>query len=199
MPDYILQEYGSKILDNKIKLMKYKIKTPRETYELEANNKDEVRKSICEKENITIEKAHEESYDQSIYHQLNPRYKGWTLGKSKTSMQLYGCALMCWSYVARKDPKEVDKLFIEKGVYNVDMIDFKKASEVLGFKDYEKSTDINRMPSQEETIKEVALGRGQHFVVRINKDSKRTIFDPWQNAILPINYYPFVSYRIFDR
>jgi len=178
--------------------MKYKIKTPRETYELEANNKDEVRKSICEKENITIEKAHEESYDQSIYHQLNPRYKGWTLGKSKTSMQLKGCALMSWSLLARKDPKEVDKLFIEKGVYNVDMIDFKKASEVLGFKDYEKSTDINRMPSQKETIKEVALGRGQHFVVRFNKDGKRWIYDPWTGEEQGINHYKFKSYRIVN-
>lgn len=135
----------------------------------------------------------------NMYHQRNARYKGMKLGKSNTSMQQYGCALMCWSYVADKDPLEVNQLFIEKGVYNGDMIIFEKACEVLGLKDYEKSKDINRMPTQEETIKEVRLGKGQHFVIRLNKDGKRTIFDPWLGSIKSINHYPFVSYRIFNK
>jgi hypothetical protein len=135
----------------------------------------------------------------SIYWQRNPIYKGVKLGKTNTSMQNYGCALMCWSYVFRKDPMEVNQLFIDKGVYNGDMINFAKACEVLGGKNYKKDTNINNMPPQEETIKEVQLGKGQHFVVRFNRNGKRSIYDPWLGKDLSINYYPFKSYRVFDK
>jgi hypothetical protein len=138
-------------------------------------------------------------FDEDIYWQRHSRYNGWTLGNSSTSMQEYGCALMCWSYAAKLDPKDVDQLFIDEGVYNYDLIDFQKACDVLGFKDYEKSTDINRMPTQEITIKEVLLGTGQHFVIRINKNGNREIFDPWNGSREEINYYQFVSYRIFNQ
>ena len=139
-----------------------------------------------------------EEFDQSIYYQRHARYNGYRLGNSQTSMQQYGCYLMCLAYVTRRDPIEVDELFMKKGVYSGDLITT-KAFEVLGLKNYQKVTDINRMPTQEETIKEVTLGRGQHFVVRFFKDGKRWIYDPWTNQTLPINYYPFRSYRVFDK
>lgn len=138
------------------------------------------------------------AFDISIYYQRSNRYKGLKLGKSQTSMQDYGCALMCFSYIKRMDPLTVNQLFIDKGVYSADMINFSKACEFLDLKNYEKNTDISRMPKQEETIKEVKLGKGQHFVVRINKNGKRTIFDPWTGEIKTINFYTFKSYRIFD-
>jgi len=141
----------------------------------------------------------EEANANETYYQRSNRYAGKKLGNSKTSMQTYGCALMCWSYVSKKDPLDVNQLFIDKGVYTGDMIDFNAAAFVLGFTDYEKNTNIGRMPTQEQTIKEVKLGKGQHFVVRINRDGKRTIFDPWTNQILPINEYKFRSYRIFNK
>lgn len=136
--------------------------------------------------------------DQSVYWQRNPRYKGYKLGYSMTSMQQYGCYLMCLSYVTGLDPIDVDKLFMEKGVYNGDLI-MPKAFDVLGLKNYQKVTDIERMPTQELSIKEVLLGRSQHFVVRIFRDNKRWIFDPWDGKELPINHYPFRSYRVFDK
>lgn len=139
-----------------------------------------------------------DGFPLEYYWQRSPRYKGLKLGNSQTSMQTYGCALMCWSYVFKKDPLEVNKLFIDKGVYNGDMINFAKACEVLGGKNYKKDTNIDNMPSQEETIKEVRMGKSQHFVVRFNKDGKRTIFDPWLGEVKPINHYTFKSYRVFD-
>jgi len=177
-------------------MAKYKFKKGTEVYYVEASNKSKARKEVCKQIGFKITKFDADDFDESIYYQRHSRYKGWKLGNSNTSMQNYGCALMCWSYVARLDPKDVDKLFIDKGVYNNDMINFGKACKVLGFKDYEKSTDINRMPIEKETIKEVLLGRSQHFVVRIN-DNGRRIFDPWLGKILPINHYKFKSYRIF--
>ena len=143
--------------------------------------------------------GYEEVAQSEFYYQRSNRYKGKKLGKSNTSMQTYGCVLMSFSYIFGKDPLEVNQLFIDKGVYSGDLINFQKAVEVLGGRDYEKSTNINRMPTQKLTIKEVKLGKGQHFVVRIINDGKRTIFDPWTNKILNINYYPFVSYRKIGR
>ena len=176
---------------------KYRVLKNNNEYFVEAENKNEARKIILEKENIIVEKF--EGFEDSIYWQRNPRYKGLKLGKSNTDMQIYGCALMCWSKAFGKDPLEVNQLFIEKGVYSNDMIIFSKACEVLGGKNYEKNDDINRMPTQKETIKEVKLGKGQHFVVRYNGSGKRWIFDPWRGTDLETNYYPFKSYRIFDK
>lgn len=152
-----------------------------------------------------------EQSSESIYWQRNPRYKGYKLGKSNTSMQQYGCYLMCLSYLSGKDPIEVDELFMKNDVYkdtdNIpdfnfaddDIIDSKKASKILGFSNYVKVTDVNRMPVQELSIKEVTLGKGQHFTVRIFRDNKRLIFDPWEGKELPINQYKFRSYRIFEK
>lgn len=137
--------------------------------------------------------------NENIYWQRNPRYKGLKLGNSNTSMQQYGCFLMCLSYVTRKDPIEVNRLLTEQGGYSGDMILTPKAFEILGLKYIKTERDINKMPEQEESIKEVLLGRSQHFTVRINKDGKRTIFDPWLGEVKPINYYPFRSYRIFNK
>lgn len=177
----------------------YEVKTPRETYQIEAENSNKMRKAVFERENISYQKV-EPVLDDSIYHQLSARYKGMKLGNSNTSMQIYGCALMCFSYVKRMDPLEVNKLFIEKGVYvNGDLINFAKACEVLGLKNYRRDDNINNMPSQEETIKQVYLGRSYHFVVRFNKDGKRSIFDPWTGDEQVINYYKFKSYRVFNK
>ena len=170
---------------------------------VDADNKDKARKQFCKDQGWKVEKSEKPVLDESIYYQRSSRYDGWKIGNSSTSMQTYGCALMVWSYVAGLDPKEVDKLFVNKKVYNEngqgDSIIFSKACSVLGFKNYEKSKDINRMPKQEMTIKEVWLGWSKHFVIRFNKNNKRDIFDPWTGKHQNINHYKFVSYRIFDK
>jgi hypothetical protein len=142
---------------------------------------------------------------QSIYWQRNPRYKGLKIGKSKTSLQNYGCYLMCWSYVTKKDPLEVNKLFTDNGVYvyskeskDYDIIDSAKACKVLGLEWVGRFYNIGYMPKQELSIKEVYLGKSQHFVVRIIRDGKRLIFDPWEGCELDINHYKFKSYRVFN-
>jgi len=149
--------------------------------------------------------------EPSIYWQRHPRYKGQKIGLSQTDMQQYGCYLMCWSYLVGKDPLDINRLFIEKGVYkdidNIpdfnladdDMIDSHKACIALGLKWIGTFPDINYMPTQKLTIKEVKMGKGQHFVVRINRNGKREIFDPWLGRDLTINYYPFKSYRVMEK
>ena len=138
-------------------------------------------------------------FDESIYWQNNPRYADYTIGESNTSMQTYGCLLMSLSYVTRRDPLEVNQLFIDEGVYSNDLIDMTKACDVLGLDNYYRDYDINNMPEQKETIKEVYLGKSAHFVVRFNENGERSIFDPWIGEKKVINYYTYISYRVFDK
>lgn len=188
-------------------MAKYKFISGDDEDIIEAKNKAKARKKYLTEKGIVIEKIENdesevnptpEDVDIIMYWQLNSRYDGWKLGNSSTSMQQYGCALMCFSLVFGKDPKDVDQLFIDNGVYSGDCIIFEKACEVLGGSNYVKDTDINNMPEQEVTIKEVWLGSSQHFVVRFNVNGDRYIFDPWTGNYQTINYYPFKSYRQFD-
>lgn len=209
------------------KLMKkYKAVIPKiesQEIEQEAKSGDKFRKFICEKLGIVISKIQpstesevnpdtsEDDIDEALYYQRSSRYNGWKIGNSKTSMQNYGCGVMCFGFVTRKDPKDIDDIFINNGVYmdsdgikdsyegDDDLINFEKACAVLGLKNYKKDENINDMPTQEETIKQVWLGSSKHFVVRLNKNGERSIFDPWTGKYQSINLYPFINYRIFDK
>ena len=138
-------------------------------------------------------------FDDSLYYQRSARYANKTIGETNTSMQTYGCVVMSFAYIAKKDPLEVNQIFIDEGVYDGDLVIFDKACDALGLKNYKRDYNINNMPEQEETIKEVWLGKSKHFVVRFNKGGERSIFDPWTGQDQVINFYNFVSYRIFDK
>jgi hypothetical protein len=131
-----------------------------------------------------------------MYWQRSPRYKGVKIGNSQTSFQNYGCFICSLSYVVEQDPLEVMKKLVAGGGLVGDMINT-KAYDILGLEYKRKETDINKAPIHSPTIKEVQLGKSQHFVVRLIRDGKKLIFDPWENKELPIDYYPFKSYRIF--
>ena len=138
--------------------------------------------------------------DYSIYWQRNPKYKGVKLGNSNLSFQNYGCFVCSLAYCAGKDPLEVNALLASKGgMTKGGLVITPKAFELLGFKYIKTERNINAMPSQSPTIKEVSLGKSQHFTVRIIRNGKRLIFDPWLGEEKPINYYQFRSYRIFDK
>ncbi|MFA5272323.1 MAG: hypothetical protein WC412_08340 [Candidatus Omnitrophota bacterium] len=129
-----------------------------------------------------------------IENQLDKRYDGWYLGKVKTSdFHRFACHLFCWAYMAGKDPKEVDKIFTDSGVYYGDMIDSVKAAKALGLNYFGKETDINKPPNWSPSIKEVdfsiAGGKQQHFVIRINDATGKYILDPYQGVKRKINHY----------
>jgi len=179
----------------------YEVKTEKILYTLKAKNSNKLRKKILEKENISYRKikSHKDVTAYNLFWQRDDRYGGIKIGKTNTNIRDYGCAIMCFSFIAKRDPLEINKLFTKEKVYFRDEIIFKKACKVLGFKNYERNTNIGRMPKQEETIKEVYLGKSKHFVVRFNKGGKRWIFDPWTGNKKSINFYRFRSYRIFDK
>ncbi len=135
-----------------------------------------------------------------IENQLDPRWKRWYLGKVKTSgFNAYGCHLFCWTYLysvkmgKQVSPGEVDGIFVNKGVYNGDMIRSDKAALALGMKWLGREYDINKSPDWFPTIKEVDFsikdGKQQHFVVREKVDGRPVIFDPYEGVQRKINYY----------
>jgi len=189
---------------NKYKVVKMDRAGTKTMWVIEANNYSSAQTSVLSSENYVIELVQE--LDPIMYYQRSKRYNGYTLGNSTTSMQQYGCFLMCLSFIAEKDPIEVDKIFMEKGVYSNDLINTQKAVDALGLKVevgnsniVGKMTDKGYMPKF-TCIKEVTLGRGQHFVVRLIDDKgKRSIFDPWTGEYKTINFYPFRSYRLIHK
>jgi len=136
-----------------------------------------------------------------IENQLDPKWNRCYIGKVKTSkFKDYACALFCFTYLysvknARQvNPLEVDKLFIDNGVYfNGDLINFTKACKVLGLQYFGVETDINKPPKWYPSIKRVdysaALGKQYHFVVREIEDGKKCILDPVGGVKRDINYY----------
>lgn len=168
-------------------------------FSIKAFSYSDALKLLLDKEGYEIEEG-----DYSIYYQRNGRYKGIKLGESNLSFQQYGCFVCSLSYMVGKDPLVVNKLLAEKGgITKSGLILSKQAAEILGLDLLAgnsaipgKMTDIGYMPKF-TCIKEVRLGRGQHFVVRIYDNGKRMIFDPWTGQFLSINHYPFRSYRLF--
>jgi hypothetical protein len=135
-----------------------------------------------------------------IENQLDVKWAKWYLGKVKTSgFNLFGCHLFCWAYIysvkmgKQISPSEVDKIFMDKGVYYGDMIDSAKAAEALGVQWLGREYDINKAPDWYPTIKEVDFsikgGKQQHFVIREIKDGKKIIKDPYGGVERAINYY----------
>lgn len=139
-----------------------------------------------------------EAVNKSIYWQRNPRYKGIKLGFSNLSFQNYGCFTFCLSYMANEDPLVVHEKLKKGGAYSGALIIQEQAAKVLNLSFLGKEININNMPNWTPSIKEVSLGKSQHFVVRID-NGKKMIFDPWEGKELPLNFYKFRSYRNFKR
>jgi hypothetical protein len=134
---------------------------------------------------------------QEYFWQRNPRYKGIKLGNGNDLFQNYACFTCCLSYMVDKDPLLVMDKLKKNGGYSGSLIVSDKAAKILGLKYLGKDTNINNMPTWSPSIKEVLLGKSQHFVVRLITNGVRKIYDPWTNEYLDINHYKFVSYRLF--
>lgn len=135
-----------------------------------------------------------------IFNQQDKQFDGWYLGKVKTSsFANYACHLFCWTYMysvklgKEINPKEVDKIFTEIGVYNGDLIDSEKAADVLGLQYFGKEYDVNKAPDWFPNIKEVdysiANGKQQHFVIRDIENGKKVIKDPLGGVTRNLNFY----------
>lgn len=188
--------------------MNYKIteKNGNKVFEKEAQNENEAKIQVFD-DFFEIKKAEEKTSEIPLeyYFQRNKRYKGLKLGNSNVDFQNNSCFLCSLSFLAKKDPLEVHELLKKSNCFSGAMIKSKETAEVLGLELLKgnsnipgKMTDINYMPKF-NCIKEVYLGKSQHFVVRlVDENGNRQIFDPWTGKYLPINFYKFKSYRLFE-
>jgi hypothetical protein len=135
-----------------------------------------------------------------IENQLDSKWKKWYIGKVKTSgFNDFGCHLFCWAYIysvktgRQVSPSELDKIFVDKGVYYGDMIDSAKAASAIGVDWFGKEYNINNPPKWFPSIKEVDFsiknGKQQHFVIRERINGKNVILDPYGGVQREINYY----------
>jgi len=188
---------------SKYKVIHHKENNEIEEYEIEAADLSDAQQIVLDQENIKI--SLEQAIDYSIYYQRGKRYAGIKVGNSNLSFQNYGCFTCALAFIAGLDPLVAMKKMIDGGAYSGALILSQKAADILGLELLNgddkyiagKMNDINYMPKF-QTIKEVLLGKSQHFVVRlIDKDGKRSIFDSWTGLVLPLNHYSFRSYRLF--
>lgn len=183
----------------KYKIIHQKDNDEIEEYEIEAADLSDAQDIVLGKESISII-ALEKPIIIKIENQLDKKFAKYYLGKVKTSgFNGHGCYLFSWAYIysvkmgKQISPIEVDKMFMDNGVYDGDMIISEKAAKVLGLHYYGKEYDINKPPAWSPSIKEVDFsiknGKSQHFVVREKINGKNVILDPYGGVQRPINYY----------
>lgn len=154
-----------------------------------------------------------------IENQLAPKWDKYYIGKVKTSsFHGFACFLFSLTYMysvrlgKQISPAVVDKMFIDNGVYNGDLINSEKAAQVLGLHYNGIEYNIDKAPSWYPSIKQVdysiAAGKQTHFVIRTKVNGVNVILDPLGGVQRPINYYEkkvndpqwkskYFSYRLF--
>ena len=136
--------------------------------------------------------------EYKIFWQRDPRWRNNRLGYGKTTIGSHGCFVTCLAMMVKKTPDVVNEILKREGAFYKDLIKSPQAARALNLKYYGRDYNINNMPSFTPTIKEVRMGKSQHFVLRIIENGTRYIVDPWTGKRDYINRYPFKSYRLFD-
>lgn len=151
----------------------------------------------------------ESTQNYTIYSQKDSRWKNIKLGFGKYTIGSDGCFLTCLSMMVNKAPDVVNEILKKAGAFSGSLIISDKAAKALGLQLLKgnsnipgKMTNINYMPDWSPSIKEVdynskTANKEQHFVLRIIEDGKRFIIDPLGGIKREINYYRFLSYRLF--
>lgn len=137
-----------------------------------------------------------------IYSQRDPRWSKVKLGFSKRlTIGSHGCYLTSLSMMVEKRPDKVNQILKEAKAFSGPNIISKKAAAALGLLYFGLERDINEPPDWYPNIKKVDFsphkGIQSHFVLRIFENGRKKIVDPWTGCKERINYYPFVSYRLF--
>lgn len=200
----------------------YKVKTPRLNYLLQSESKDDLRKLILEKENITFEEVIEIAQKTfKMYNQLD--YPKTKLGYSNVcTIASDGCFLTCITSVYQYltgitiTPPEMNEKLKKAGCFNGALLIFPNVCKALNWNYVGAFRGIGEAPEDKgiytPTIKEVdysyRAGKQQHFVVRIYDKNGNYIMDSLGGVKRAINYYEklvkderwstkYFSYRVF--
>lgn len=125
--------------------------------------------------------------------QTDPRWKNVTLGTGNLTIGKAGCFVTSFAMLAGMTPPEVNRIFIDKGVFaNGDMMQEKKAAEALGLPYKARTTN---QPSVTPCIAETnhyAPSVPQHFFIWLGNGR---IIDSLDGREKPDNTYRIVSFR----
>jgi hypothetical protein len=156
-----------------------------------------------------VEPTPETSY--KVYSQTDPRWKDKKLGFGKTTIGSHGCFITNLAMAVGIPPDQVNEILKDRKAFSGDLVRTPQAFEALGLKIVDtgdvipnRDFNINHEPNWSPTIKEVDMspkisGKQQHFVLRVLDGKQKFIIDPWGGVRRKINYYPFVSYRLFKK
>ena len=138
------------------------------------------------------------------FSQRDYRWRWKRLGNSWSTIGGYGCYLTSLAMMVNKRPDEVNEILKKAGAFDRDLIKQEEAAKALGLLFLGREYNINKEPKFSPTLKEVDMnrwirGKQQHFVLRIIEGGRKAIIDPWTGTKQRIDYYNFVSYRLFKQ
>jgi len=102
-------------------------------------------------------------------------------------------------------PDEVNDGLVAAGAFHGANLVSVKAADFLGLDYAGKVTELDRVPVIFPTIREVDYTRDggefvRHFVLQVrSRDGRFYLVDPYGAVRRPLDYYRFVSYRMFSK
>lgn len=136
------------------------------------------------------------------YSQRDPQWSNDKMGLTKSTLGQKGCLTTCFAMIMELSPKTVNIRFGEKGVYQHDLIIWKKVPEALNLKLIEIPTNFDNARAS-EAIKNygfclvevdfdgiISSQADNHWVLYVGN---QLCFDPWDGGIKPTNSYPRVK------
>ena len=126
--------------------------------------------------------------------QTDLRWAGEQLGTCLTTIGLNGCALLCVSMLAGKDPLEVNEILKNNYGYSKGcLVNWNKAAILFDLPYSTVRSNPIRYPCIIETDHYKSVGLRQHFFIMLNQ---KEMIDPLDKNPIPRQiYYRIVSYR----
>lgn len=139
------------------------------------------------------------------YSQRDLRWRWKKVGCSARPFHEYGCLVTCLAMLVGRRPDEVNDQLVAAGAFQGANLLSLAAAELLGLDYAGKVSEIDRVPSFFPTIREVDYTRDggefvRHFVLEVRSpDGRFYVVDPYGALRRPLDYYRFVSYRLFSK
>jgi hypothetical protein len=141
----------------------------------------------------------------TAYSQRDLRWCWKKVGQSSKRFYDFGCLITCLAMMVGRRPDELNDALLAGGAFHGANLDSTKAAAILGLDYLGKELDIERVPLVFPTLREVDYTRDggefvRHFVIQARgRDGGFYLVDPYGGVRRPLDYYRFVSYRLFSK
>jgi len=139
------------------------------------------------------------------YSQRDLRWSWKRVGDSRLRFYDFGCLLTCLAMMVGRRPDELNQILLAAGAFDGPNLRSAQAATILGLDYAGRSFEIENIPNISPTIREVDYTRDggefvRHFVLQMTGgDGTTFVVDPYGGVKRPLDYYSFVSYRLFAR